>query len=76
MPVTKQGKPAVWRSTGEVAQELGISPERLQGVLKSLTLRPEIRAGRRCWSPADVEALRVRLAELEARRARRGPRGA
>lgn len=60
---------ANWPTTGEVAEQLGISEARLQTVLRTTPgIRPPKVGGKRRWRPADVQALQERLAELEGRR--------
>lgn len=69
MPAMKKPKRTELLTTGEVAERLGVSEVRIQTVLRTTpALRPALVGGKRRWSPADVEQLRQRLAELEGRR--------
>lgn len=58
-------EPKTLPTTGEVAQRLGVSEQRVQAVLRSTPgLRPQIAGGKRRWRPEEVVALEKRLAEL------------
>ena len=69
--VTKKAKKpeAAPLSTGQVCDLLGLTDRRIQDVLRSMprAQRPAVVNGKRAWAPADVEALRARLAELDGR---------
>jgi len=53
-------------TTGQVCDLLGLTDRRVQDVLRGMPRdqRPRIAAGKRTWTPADVETLRARLDEL------------